>query len=205
MTTDGNNYLQHSKDLHCLIEHFNLDKVTLLGWSLGVYDALAYIQQYGHDKVQRLILADESPKIIKDTEQDWGEGTVEEVKGLIDMINSKTYLPFFKDYMAAGFDTAPDDALLNQFTKLAASLSPEQAASLLEDAAHYDFKDLLIRLDHQLPIQFILREDWSTEAAAWINTNLPKSSINIKGGHLMLMEYPEQFNQWVKHFMHNSR
>ena len=83
----GNNYRQRGQDLHELLEALDLGAATLLGWSLGVFDVFSYLEQYRADGIAGLVLVDESPKIVKDNEDDWGEGNAEEVAGLIEVVN----------------------------------------------------------------------------------------------------------------------
>lgn len=201
VTAEGNDYRQHGKDLHELISCLNLSNVTLLGWSLGVYDALSYIEQFGLEKVKALVAVDESPTIIKQSETDWGEGSAEEIQGLTGVVNSDAYLSFFRDYMKEGFGGSAPDLMLDQFAEYASSLTPGQAAGLLTDATTHDFRSLLQDLDSKIPIQYILREDWSEVAKIWLNANMPNTEIQVLGRHLMLVEFAEEFNALVLNFL----
>jgi pimeloyl-ACP methyl ester carboxylesterase len=58
MTTVGNNPLRRSQDIQELLTTLHLDSVVLVGWSLGAYDALAYLDQFGTDKLYALVLVD---------------------------------------------------------------------------------------------------------------------------------------------------
>lgn len=200
-TEAPNTYRQHGKDLHLLIEALGLDRLALVGWSLGVYDILCYLEQEGPGRVTSLVLVDESPKIVREAEDDWGEGVEDEVAGLVSMVATDAYLPFFRDYMAAGFDKKPAAEVLDRFTKAASVLSPEEASELLGDARSYDFRKLLSELDRKLPILQILRDEWAEQAKKWLSTYTPGSRVEILGGHLMLMEYPEIFNQLLLEFL----
>ena len=197
----GNNYPQHGEDLHQLIERLSLSKVHLLGWSLGVYDCLAYIQSHSTGKVASLIMVDEAPKIIREYDGDWGEGNAEEVAGLIDLVNSEAYLGFFREYMAEGYLGLAPPELLKQFTELASSLSPPQAAGLLQNASELDYRNLVMDISKKIPTLILVREDWSKNAEAWVKANTPKTRFEVLGGHLMLMEFPEKFNSLIIEFL----
>ncbi len=56
-TTEGHFYEQHDRDLAAFIDNMGLDNVVLIGWSNGGYDVLAYINQFGADKLSRLFSA----------------------------------------------------------------------------------------------------------------------------------------------------
>lgn len=207
VTQQGNDYNQHGEDLHQLIEQLGLDKVHLLGWSLGVYDCLAYLQAFGSSKVKSLIMVDESPKIIRESANCWGEGSPEDIAGLIDIVNSEAYLVFFRDYMAEGYLGQAPSHLLDRFTELASSLNPGQAAGLLRNASEMDFRELLTQITKEIPSLIITREDWSENARAWVKEHSPQTQFEVLGGHLMLMEFPDKFNALVLKFLnhHNKR
>ena len=197
----GNNYAQRGDDLHELLESLDVPKVVLLGWSLGTFDILSYLGNYGFDRVLALVLVDESPKIIKADADDWGEGEVEEVSGLIEIVSGPEYLSFFRDYMAAGFIGEAPTALLDRLTATASALPPKRAAALLRDAATRDFCSVSRRADEALPILHILRGDWSEAAKRWIAANQPRARVEVLGGHLMLLEFPDVFNRAVLSFL----
>jgi non-heme chloroperoxidase len=56
----GNNIRRRSDDLNELIAHLRSRRVVLIGWSLGVLEALMYVKTYGDDKVAALVLVDNS-------------------------------------------------------------------------------------------------------------------------------------------------
>lgn len=200
-TAHGNDYARRGQDLAELLDVLDLDDVVLLGWSLGVFDALSYLDQYGFDRVQSLVLVDESPTIVKANENDWGEGTAAEVAGMIAAVNDPGYLPFFREYMSAGFDSDAPDALLDRMTDIAAALPAERAAALLKDATRRDFRTVSRQAAERVPVLQILRKDWSEAATRWIRANQPNARIEILGGHLMLQEYPVAFNNAVLSFL----
>ena len=197
----GNNYVQRGQDLHELLEALDLHGATLLGWSLGVFDALSYLDQYGPDRIASLVFVDESPKIVKDNEDDWGEGDAEEVAGLIEVVDGPGYPSFFRDYMAAGFEGEAPAVLLDEMTETAAALPASRAAALLEDATRHDFRALSKRVAERMPIMQILRKDWADAAKRWIGVNQPRARVEVLGGHLMLVEHPEAFNAMVLSFL----
>lgn len=58
MTTQGNDPFRRSKDVSELLDHLHIDSVVLIGWSLGAFDAMAYLHQFGADRVNGLVLVD---------------------------------------------------------------------------------------------------------------------------------------------------
>jgi microsomal epoxide hydrolase len=56
----GNNIERRAEDLNDLIGHLQSRRVVLIGWSLGVLEALLYIKTHGDDKVAALVFVDNS-------------------------------------------------------------------------------------------------------------------------------------------------
>ena len=56
----GNNIRRRAEDLNELIEHLQSRRVVLIGWSLGVLEALLYVKTHGDAKVAALVFVDNS-------------------------------------------------------------------------------------------------------------------------------------------------
>jgi microsomal epoxide hydrolase len=56
----GHNPQRRGQDIKELIDHLNVEQVTLVGWSLGVLEALSYIQQYGESQLAAAVFVDNS-------------------------------------------------------------------------------------------------------------------------------------------------
>lgn len=197
----GNNYEQRGRDLNSVLDAMQVESASLLGWSLGVYDVLSYVRQYGTGRVRALVLIDESMRIVRESTDDWGEGSQEEIAGLLRAVNGEGYLPFVRAYMASGFEGEAPDELLDRLTRTAATLPPFRASALLEDAARYDFRDTATAAAREVPIMQVVRRDWAEAARRWVRANQPGARFEVLGGHLMLLEYPDALNRLVLDFL----
>ena len=103
--------------------------------------------------------------------------------------------------MAAGFEGDAPEELLDRMTASAAAVPAQRAAALLKDATQYDFTAVLRLASERVPVMQVLRKDWSEPATRWIRANQPTARIEVLGGHLMLVEYPEAFNRAVLSFL----
>ena len=93
-----------ASDLNEIITGFDLKDITLLGWSMGVDVALAYIRKYGCDKLKRLILCDMTPKSIND--DSWHLG-LRHGKFTEKDIAEENKLPFFERYKSFVIEAVP--------------------------------------------------------------------------------------------------
>ncbi len=59
-------------DLKKLLEFLDISDVSLIGYSMGGSVAFSYVEQFGVERLERLVLADTSPKLIN--EGDWRLG-----------------------------------------------------------------------------------------------------------------------------------
>lgn len=61
-----------ARDLENLLEHYRLEDVTAVGHSMGALTLWEYIRRHGTDRLARLCIIDQSPKLV--TDHDWHLG-----------------------------------------------------------------------------------------------------------------------------------
>jgi pimeloyl-ACP methyl ester carboxylesterase len=83
ITERNMNLSRLAKDLHELIEGLGLEKVNLVGWSMGTSTLLAYVREFGCQYVNKLCLIDMTPKAVSDDE--WKLGILD-AKETIDFL-----------------------------------------------------------------------------------------------------------------------
>ncbi len=59
-------------DLRNMLDHFELDHVTLVGHSMGALTLWQYLRDFGSERVAKLCFIDQSPKLL--TDDDWTLG-----------------------------------------------------------------------------------------------------------------------------------
>jgi microsomal epoxide hydrolase len=57
-TTSGNTPETRAQDLYTLLESFGVHRPVLIGWSQGVQDIAAYVEQYGTKELAGIVLVD---------------------------------------------------------------------------------------------------------------------------------------------------
>ena len=80
--------------------------------------------------------------------------------------------------------------------------TPNYAAALL--IADYMFSDYTPEakmIDGKIPVLNIVAESKAKAACTWLEKNAPHSEIVVLGEHLMLLEFPDQFNAAVEAFL----
>ena len=61
-----------AKDLDCLIKELDLSDVILFGYSMGAAVVMSYVEQFGCDRLSKLIITDMSAKLIRDETWPYG-------------------------------------------------------------------------------------------------------------------------------------
>ena len=61
-----------ARDLAQLIEHWQLDEVTVVGHSMGALTLWQYVLDYGCERLARVVIVDQSPKLV--TDEGWALG-----------------------------------------------------------------------------------------------------------------------------------
>ncbi|MBI5611873.1 MAG: alpha/beta hydrolase [Gammaproteobacteria bacterium] len=56
----GHEAARRARDIHELLDAIQAERAVLVGWSLGVLEALAYVDQFGSDRLNALVLVDNS-------------------------------------------------------------------------------------------------------------------------------------------------
>jgi pimeloyl-ACP methyl ester carboxylesterase len=67
-----NSVQRMARDLHELLERLGPEPAALLGHSMGALTIWEYVREHGCDRIDRLALVDQSPKLL--TDDDWRHG-----------------------------------------------------------------------------------------------------------------------------------
>lgn len=57
-TADGDTPEQRARDLNKVLDHFALENIVLVGWSQGVQDVAAFVDQFGTHRLKGIVLVD---------------------------------------------------------------------------------------------------------------------------------------------------
>ncbi|MBS1791442.1 MAG: alpha/beta hydrolase [Acidobacteria bacterium] len=202
-----------AKDVHEFLTQNNLSNVTLMGHSMGCSIIWAYWELFGADRLSRLVLVDEAPFITLNSS--WSSEELAAAGGILpsEAVTELCNAISGPDGEAAranlisGMLTAqcPDD--LKQWILACNTRLPRrQAAALLYNHCHQDWRNIIPRID--IPTLVIGGRvslvPWT--AVEWIAQQIPGARLEIfeadEGGqHFLLMENPQKFNRLVAEFI----
>ncbi len=196
-----------AKDLEDLRQALGLDRMSLLGWSLGCSVAWSYYDQFGPDRLDRLILVDGIARMCRTpemTEQDVADTgapwTAEEALGVVAALRAdpeaslRAFVPVFF--------TEPDadpEWVIAESLKMPA----EHVATLLFDYIFSDWRDVLPRITVPTLVVGADRSHVPITAQERLHHTIPGSTLAIMKdrAHLMFYEEPRTFNDIVAAFL----
>ena len=200
---EGHTYQQHARDLAMLIEKLDLQKVILAGWSYGVTEQLAYLNQFGADKIKAMIMIDTGPDVSGATRDEWvwylnddsdgysrwfTEGIIEDRDGVI---------AGFAEWMLED----PTSENMEWVTNIANNTSSSVAAITNATGFYLDYSEDLIALEGKMPLLYVVRDEVKEVADTWIKSNTPSATAVYMGKHMMFWERSEEFNQVIDNFL----
>jgi non-heme chloroperoxidase len=206
-TEGGHHYEQRGRDLNAFLDKLNLRDVILAGWSNGVLDALAYINQFGSRNLKALIMIDGTPKSSgDDNRKEWIWFTRDDA----DRSREGYTLGSLRDRRST--NRALAEWLLEQPTpervawliEMAKQTSDTIAAVTNEAGAYMDFSADLEALDGRIPLLYAVRDEWKQVASDWCRQRTPSAEFVAFGKHLNFWERSTQFNEVLSAFLRRS-
>lgn len=198
---------QFAKDVHDLIEYLKLDKVVLMGWSMGGPITLSYFKQYGDEHLNGLGLIDMTP--FPFSPEPWN------TQGLhgynIDGFNAQVHrlihdrLAYFETFAANifrdGKRPAGTEWVIEEFKKL----PPWISTAIYSDYLSSDYTDVLSKIT--LPT-LVVNANGPVFAdginqGKYIASQIPQGKFVpfTESGHMLFYEEADKFNKLIKDFV----
>lgn len=201
--SEGNNYLQHGKDIDALFRHLKLDDVTLIGWSFGALSAWSYVEQYGLGKLRRFVNIDMPPVPLSADDTDWTEIPVDHLSDAYPaLLTADGFRGFMEGYVdEVMFQGKLPEAERAQILADPLAMPTSIVTDLFASGVFSNYLETAKQIDAAIPSLHILSEHWVDIARPYVQKHFPKSQIEVLGGHMMFWEYPEKFNALLERFL----
>ncbi|MCR9213519.1 MAG: alpha/beta hydrolase [Proteobacteria bacterium] len=202
-----------ARDLYEFLAHLGLEKVTLLGHSLGCSVIWSYLDQYGEDGLEKLILVDEPTCLV--INPDWSTEMIaamgagfkpEDAYAVANQISGPEGEDFTRSMLSGMFTDGCDPTLKDWVIDCNLLFPRQHAATLLLDNVFSDWQDVISRIE--LPTLVIGGEASVTPASATRHiaemikgAKLEIFSASEGGSHFMFLENPDRFNEILKNFI----
>lgn len=194
------------KDIRELIEHLDLESVSLVGHSMGVSVSLAYFSLYGTDRVAAFVAVDQSPKIVNDETWHWGLRSGRESvewSNLWDAVNHR--VPWGDPSLEP-----PMPSHVQKLVAEAGALTEYPGGSvrqLMLDHFSADWRDVIPSVS--VPSWVVTGRyspGFPLEGMRWFADTLPDATLTVfeNSGHCPHWNEPEDFNHELLAFLKRS-
>lgn len=193
-------------DLRELIDYLKLEKVVLVGWSMGASIIFEYINLFGLENIYKLCIIDKSPRTIND--DDWnlglyhGKYTKEDALKDLELIknNWMDFAERFIRTMTPYFDEKQFKIAMNKM----GSNSPHVMYSMWKSMIEKDYRNMLERITVPTLIIFGGKSTfYSVDTGEYLKENIKNSKLIIFDDctHLLVLENPIKFNKELESFI----
>lgn len=201
-TAYGHHISRLGEDVHELVAHEGLDDVVLVGHSMGVSVILALISNHGTGPIARVVLIDQSPRIMNDRSWAFGVWGVTWDR-LEDQLAGR--LPW-GDWSREPSPPSQVRALLAEHPFTDLFHGPH--AALVADHFVADWREEVPRL--AVPAWVATGRTspaYPPEAMEWLTDNLPDARLSVydRSGHTPHLNEPEAFNRDLVAFLREGQ
>jgi pimeloyl-ACP methyl ester carboxylesterase len=202
-----------ARDLAVLLNELQVKSADLLGWSMGASVLWSFIDQYGSDRIRKLVLVDEPACVVQlpdmSPQQVAEAGAILDLPGLHGLLAGLAgpdSLSIRRGFLDSMLSPQADAALRQWLLSENLQMPAGHAATLLLNHATQDWRDLIPRID--VPTLVIGGEASHVDPRSqeWISSCIPGAKLEIisasdRGSHFPFLENPVLFNRLVGDFL----
>lgn len=201
------------RDLAELIDHLGLERVHLLGWSMGVSVVWAYVDLFGTADVERFVFVDQPAMLTVLPEMDEAEradcGTLfgwQQVEDLCAVLRTPEAAATLAGFVGSMVTPTISPALLEWILAEDAKTLPHVASHLLFSHCTNDWRDVLGRIDRPTLVIGGSVSHVDPRSQRYIHRRIPGSvyhefGADEGGAHFPFLEAPDAFNRVVGNFL----
>jgi non-heme chloroperoxidase len=194
---DGNYPGRRAQDYKELIDHLGGSPVVLVGWSLGVHEALTYVQMFGTYKLNALVLVDMSIQTIS---------TPEERESRFEMLHKfqADRKPFAETFVKGMYHKPHSEEYLASVVAASLKTPTNSAVAMLAElAVQNDLRPALPKI--KIPVLAVMTETNRSQAEL-VSSMVPGSQAEVfeDAGHCLFVDDADRFNTVLEGFLQKS-
>lgn len=188
----GHNMARRAQDIGELIEHLGVPRVVLAGWSLGVLEALSYVQAQGDARIAGLVLVDNS--VGEDPAPKGGRGNfMARLRADRPAVMAKFVREMFSSTQPPAYlDALTAQALKTPYKASVDLLSIKQSREFWRAAVYGTARPVLYAVTPRLKGQ---AENLQRQRPA------TRSEVFEGAGHALFVDEPQRFNALLDEFL----
>ena len=197
---------RYAMDVKNLLDHLDVEDVTVLGWSMGAAILWSYIELFGKHRVSKLVCVDQAPLQYTGPDWVWGQNGCYDVEMFIRTCYDIKYAP---RESAEGLATAclhhtPSDEEVKFIADEISKCPPYVRIEVMRDHTNLDWRDFLPFIDMPTLVCVARHStvfDW--QGSAYVGEVIPnaKTVFFEESGHMLFWEEPDKFNQTLLEFV----
>jgi non-heme chloroperoxidase len=194
-TTEGLYPAQMARDIHSVIEQLHLAPVVIVGWSMGVVETMAYVDQFGTGGVSGLVLIDNPAGGTLPGEEKF---QLDMLKGVLEQRKETT------EYFVRKIQfkkPQPEDFVVKVIAS-ALTVPTSDAVALLVGAFTADYRPTLAKIDVPVMVCAAKPSEDYDRIAAMAKAIKGAQLVDFEGdGHALFVDEAEKFNQEMEDFL----
>ncbi|ENQ3106880.1 alpha/beta hydrolase [Bacillus cereus] len=199
----GHTIANYARDLHAFIEKLSLEKVVLVGWSMGAFVVWEYLKQFGESNVKASVIVDELASDFKWVDFPIGAFDFPALIHIMREIQMNR-VDFLKEFISLMFKNPLSEDDFEWILKEVTTIPESIASAILFDQSVVDYRDYL----DQIIIPTLLcfgREEKLIPVAAGehLHKHLQDSQLITfeDSCHCPFLEEADRFNKIVDTFI----
>ena len=205
-TEDGHTLGQYARDLRVLMQHLELDDVSLVGWSMGAAVIFAYIRQFGCSRIRSTVIVDQSPRFLDAPDWEFPLMGGYSQNDLALFVQAVRYArpSAIKPFIASCFAETPPDEMVDAAYAETMKMSTAAACAIWYDMAFADFRTVLPQLEVPTLLAYGAQSKvFPGPLDEWMAGQLPEPTVARfdNSGHVPFAEEAERFNKVLAGFL----
>ncbi len=193
-TREGHYPAARARDIKAVVDQLKLAPVVLVGWSMGVTELLAYVDQFGCDTVASLVLVD------NDAGSDLNAASV---KGFFELFQQlqKDRPAATRAFLRIFFKKAGSEKYVDRFTAASLRTPTNTAITLLVGMLWTDLRPALGKINR--PTLVVAAESPYKNQIVDMQKRIPGARLEVfeDVGHALFVDEPDRFNNLLDEFL----
>jgi microsomal epoxide hydrolase len=197
-TSEGHYPAARARDIKAVVDQLKLAPVVLVGWSMGVTEAAAYVDQFGTDTLAGLVLvdgwagADYDPQVTPQMWQ-WAAGF------------QKNRQAQTEAFIRSMYKKPQSEEYLKRVTQASLRTPTNSAVALFVGAFTSDYRPALARINK--PTLLVVAQSRWVTAYQDMQKRIPGSRMEVleNVGHALFVDDADRFNSLLEDFVKGLR
>jgi non-heme chloroperoxidase len=193
---DGHYPERRSRDIRELLEHLGVSSVVLVGFSLGGPEVLSYVDEFGTNALEGIVLVDNYIGSDFDAQQ------VQRGLGIIRSFNADRE-QMIESFLPYAFRRPQPEEYMQKIKNAAMNVPSNTAIALLAAYIGRDWRPVLAKVD--TPLLYAITTQLE-EQGQMVQEAIPSARIERfpEAGHVIFADETERFNSILEEFLETS-